>query len=522
VREILSTRGLTLYNVSRQSAEIFKRSSQFYVPHNLYYDLAHTLSVPTIYQMLALSHITDYRLSDWLAVFGFALDQISRLRLLVPRQRTTLLDSTVYDIDAWVPWFAERPVTGPMPPIAPLGQLLASAKPRRAKELLSLGKKKFLYGRVGEGDVHAFPQLVPGSIVRVDERNPQELLTCGKNIAERPFFLVEHGLGLTCSQLVALEKGRIMLHSLQDPCAQVELRLDKDVRILGVIDAEIRPMTGRRSKQMPSRSAGSPKPSFVPIPNPHSNLGNLLRSSRLRAGLSFREASGMSRWISDTLSDELYFTAPSTLSDYETLSGPPRHIQKIITLCVLYCIDFEEFLQACGLPLDQIGHEAIPDQLIPRRSPDRSLRLPMTDGQGSMGEQNGFLVPLIMQWEEIPLFLRHSVNELASLRNFSLSDVYWVGGNETPAHPLLIKATFVAVNRRIKKPAKSTASTVCEQPICLILKRDGSYLCGRCALHLENLTVHGYPGGPFCTQQFRNGIDAEVVGQVTTILRRLR
>jgi len=39
VRQILSTRGLTLYRVSQQSAEIFGRSSRFHVPHNLYYDI---------------------------------------------------------------------------------------------------------------------------------------------------------------------------------------------------------------------------------------------------------------------------------------------------------------------------------------------------------------------------------------------------------------------------------------------------------------------------------------------------
>jgi hypothetical protein len=55
----------------------------------------------------------------------------------------------------------------------------------------------------------------------------------------------------------------------------------------------------------------------------------------------------------------------------------------------------------------------------------------------------------------------------------------------------------------------------------LILRRDGSYMCGRCTLNEGNLVIHGYPGGAVSTQQFRNGVDAEVVGQVTTILRRL-
>jgi hypothetical protein len=107
VREILSTRGLTLQDVCRKSVEIFGSSSPFCVPHNLYFDLAHAVSIPTIFQTLALSHITGYRLSDWLAVFGFELDAIARLQLRVPRQQTTILDSTVYDEYAWIPWFAE-------------------------------------------------------------------------------------------------------------------------------------------------------------------------------------------------------------------------------------------------------------------------------------------------------------------------------------------------------------------------------------------------------------------------------
>src|SRR5208283_234137 len=238
------------------------------------------------------------------------------------------LDSTVYDTHAWIPWFAERPIAGLVPAIAPLRQLLASATPRRAKELLSLSKRRFLYGKVGEGDVHAFPHLTPGSIVRVDERRSEELLSGGKNSVETRFFLVEHASGFTCSQLVMLEKDRIMLHSPPQPCTQIELRLGKEARILGVIDAEIRPMTDHHGVQMPHRSAGLPKPGPLHAPNLQINLKDLLRSSRLRVGLSFREASGMSRWIANTLSDELYFAAPSTLSDCETLSAPPRHLQK--------------------------------------------------------------------------------------------------------------------------------------------------------------------------------------------------
>ena len=516
VRQILTSRGLTLYRVSQRSAEIFGRSSRFYIPHNLYYDVADPYLIPTIHQMLALSHITNYRLYDWLSVFGFDLDHISRLRLLIPRQRTALLDSSVYDIHAWIPWFADRPNKGPVPPIAPLGQFLASATPRRAAELLALNQRRFLYAKVGEGDVHAFPHLAPGSIVRVDERRTRELLSGGNNDSKLRLFLVEHGSGFTCSQILMLEKDRIMLHSPDRPCAQLELRLGKEARILGLVDAEIRPVRANHNARTLHRSAILPKPRPLNI---QTNLKDLLKSSRLRMGASFREASGVSRWIASTLSDQLYFAAPSTLSDYETLSAPPRHIQKIVTLCVLYCIDFQRFLRACGLPLDQDGHDPIPDEFVPRQPPSRSQDLHVPDWQEQLTEHAGFLGSLLKQWEEIPLFMRHSLNQLSGLKNFSLSDVFWVGGDKVPSHPLLINATFVVVNRRVKNP--SHPKTACEPPLCLLLKRDGSYLCGCCALHQGNLIVRAYPGGRLATQQFKNGIHAEVVGQVTTILRRL-
>jgi len=521
VRRVLGTRGLTLYRVSQLSAQAFGRTSRFYVPHNLYSDVADSSLIPTLHQILALSHMTNYRLSDWLAVFRIDLDLIPRLRLLAPRQGTTLLDSSVYDPHAWIPWFAERSKAVPVPPIAPLGQFLTSAGPRRARGLLALNKAGFLYGKVGEGDLHAFPHLVPGSIVRVDPRRSHLLVTDSKTDPQGRLFLVEHPSGYTCSQLVVLARDRVMLHSPQCPCAQIELRLGKEARILGMVDAEIRPTTHPHNGGVPRGLPPAAKVRPLHAPSEHSTLQDLLLGSRLRAGLSFREASTLSRWIANMLSDEQYFAAASTLSDYETLSAPPRHVQKAISLCVLYGIDFWQFLRSSGMPLDQAGGEPIPDELVARPAPDRNHSVLVSAEDETLAEPTGLLGSLLEQWQEVPLFLRHALNELTGLKNFSLSDVFWVGGDETPHHPSLTHATLVAVNRRVKKPAPSTAMAFCQQPLYLLLKRDGSYLCGPCSLEDGNLVVPAYPGGAHGTRHFKKGMDAEIIGQVTAILRRL-
>lgn len=518
-RRILSSRGLTPSRVSELSAEIFGRSSLFYVPRNLSFGAGDPASIPTFHQILAISHITNYRLSDWFGAFGFDLDLIPRLGLLIPRQRTTLLDSRVYDSHAWIPWFAERTRSVPPPPIAPLGQLLVRAASERAERLAALGEKRFLYAKVGEEDVYAFPHLTRGSIVRVDPGRSAEASRDAGLSGERQLFFVEHVFGYSCSQLVMLAKDRIVLHSPELPCTQVELTLGREARILGRIDAEIRPVTGDATGRVVAGRAVLAKPRSLGSPHGKVALRDLLQSSRSRAGLSFREASSMSRWIARSLADESYFAATSTLSDYETLSAPPRHIQKAITLCVIYSIDFVEFLVASGLPLDREGHDPMPDELAPREAPDQQHAPGLEAERQTFVEPSGFLDSLLKRWVDVPLFLRHSLDELTGLKSVSLSDLFWVGGDEAPIHPWLVDADLVAVNRRIKKPVPAKAPF--DQPLYLVLKRDGGYLCGCCALHDGELVVHLYPGVPLGARRFRNGVDAEVIGQVTAILRRL-
>lgn len=523
VRQVLATKGLTLYRVSQRSTEIFGGSSLFHIPHNLYYDVADPSSCPSIHQLFAFSRITNYRLCDWLAIFGFNLDLIPRLGLLIPRERTILLDSSVYDTRAWIPWFAGRPLEGEAPAIAPLRQLLASAAPRRAAELVVQSRNVFLYGRVGCEDWNAFPHFAPGSIVRVDTRHSEEPPAGGAPDAGRRFFFVEHASGWTCSQLRQLTRDRIMLYSEQRPsCGLMELRLGKDARILGAVDAEIRPIASVHSARQPVFLMATAVPQPPRASELPGGLGGLLRGSRMRAGLSFREASAASRRIASLLADEHFFAAASTLSDYETLSAPPRQIQKAITLCALYFIDFWRFLRTAGLPLDQGGREPIPDEFVQRPGSDRGHDSAARGTGESLQRSETFLASLLAQWEEVPLFLRYSLSDLTTLKNFSLSDVFWVGGVEMPMHPWLVNAAFVVVNRRIKKPARLAGRMTHEPRLYMILERDGGYLCSCCAVDGENLVVYNCSGGSPGIRRLRNGVDAEIIGQVTAIVRRLR
>ena len=521
VRKILYTRGLTLFQVSRHSAEIFGRSSPYYLPHHLYSDLAAPSRTPSIHQVVALSRVSNYRLCDWLAVFGFRLEDIPRLQSLLPLKRTIVLDSSVYDENALIPWFVEKLHPERIPGIAPLGYLLEPGPPRRVKTLRSLNRKAFLYAKLGDNDRLAFPDLMPGSIVRIDPSRAAERPPDAATSQSRQIFLVEHESVLRCGRLQRKTKDRTALCSVKFPFSRVELNSDPAFRICGVVDAELRPLTHPAVFCQTHAFVNAATAREVRrASNGARALGELIRRSRIRAGFSFRDASALSRRIGQVLGDEMYFTAVGTLSEYETLTYPPRHIQKIISICILYDIGFWDFLRVSSLPIDSLGGEPIPDDLVwPRAA--RAHEGPWETADDTGGEKDGFLSGLIAQWEEIPLFLKDAMADLSGIRDLSMRDVFWVGGERNVIHPYLENATFAVVNRRLKKPGKTTARTVWEQPLYVVLKRDGGFLCGACTLERGVLSIHPYPDRSVAFRQLRNGIDAEVIGQVMSVIRRL-
>ncbi|MFZ0235560.1 MAG: hypothetical protein WA211_02650 [Candidatus Acidiferrales bacterium] len=333
--------------------------------------------------------------------------------------------------------------------------------------------------------------------------------------------MVEHDAGFACTRLASLGNGRVVFRSPQLPFTEGGFSVGKDLRILGVVDAEILPVPQRDGPGAQFAAVAAPKGQPLAQNNAEMNLKQLIRRSRVRAGFSFRDASKTTRWIAQKLRDPLHFTAASTLSDYETLSSAPRHVQKILALCIVYAISFADFLRAIGLAFEDAETESIPDEFSARDSPLTRHKSNAVNAEGNSRKQNGFFSHLLKQWEEVPLFLRRSLGELTRVPSFSVSDLFWVGGDLNPIHPWLEQAEFVAINRRVRKPAAARGASFWERPLYLLLTRDGRYLCGSCTLERGSVVVHPYPDRLFSPRQFKNGSEAEIVGEVTTILRRL-
>jgi hypothetical protein len=518
IHRILAGRGFTLLDISRESRRRYPHTPAYWIPHHFYVDLAVAGFSPRLEQVFAFSAISGYRLVDWLGVFGVRLDAAPPLAAQLPTERTIMLDAEIYDPEASIEWFSSKPTSGPPPAIAPLGQLLAMGGRRPLRVLLSKKPSPFLYAKVGRQDAFAFPDLLPGSIVRIDTRRGARGAGNGASLNPKTVFLVEHSHGLTCCRLHSSRKNQVTLRSVELPYAEVELQLGRETRILGALDWEFRFLENTPIPEVPPTLATfwTPQPLSSVVGNPE--LHRLVGQARGRAGLSLREASARSKRIVQALGDDRYFCTRGALAAYETSGMPPRHIHKIFAICVLYSLGFWDVLAAAGLKRDAAGQQQIPADKVAERS--NSVRSKKTIPELDSG-RNGFLSRLVDEFEEIPFFLRAALSPLTGLHRVSLRDLIWLGGQRRSLHPYLRSAVFAAIHRQSKKPTFTPGKPLWGQPLHLLLLRDGSYICAGCSLENDNLIVHPFANGFERPVRLRNQADAEAVGKVVALLRKL-
>jgi transcriptional regulator with XRE-family HTH domain len=513
VQAILDSKELSLYRVSQESAELYGRSSPYFLPHNLYYDLRTGSFRPSIHQISALSRISGYRLTDWLRIFCFDLEDITRLQILLPSKRTIVLDTSLIDPNEWVPWLDNRPLGVSMPSIAPLAKLLREAPARQVGFLQDASVRRFLYAKVGREDAFAFPDLAPGSIVRVNpDIEDSVALPENSSISDR-IFLVEHSKGFCCCRVRVLGNGVIVPFDNGLSYAQVELHCPQEARLWGVVDLEFRPLLRREELEVPKDLARNWKPQPLLA---HEDFGRLLKRTRRRMNLSVREAAAQSRTIAEVLKDDRYTTSPSSLSDYELGKAPPRDFHKIITLCSIYGLQFESVMKRMGVDVADAGTESMPERYLSRAEPPVTAKSADADIVPA-----GFLGKLLEECQEIPFFLRHSLGYFSGSAHVSLDDFFWVGGDNDPLHPYLAKGLLVMVNRRRKTAFHFVSKPVWQQPIYLVLRRDGMYLAACCGVEHDKLVVRPYARDFHSTAEYRNRQDAEVVGQIVAIARKL-
>jgi hypothetical protein len=517
IRSILASRGLTLHQASVESERLYGSESPACIPHTLYHSLASYRSFgPSLAQTCALSRISGYRLEDWLAALGFDLDGIAGLQASLALKRTRIIDPTFYP-DGIIADLEDQGDHCRCESVIPLGRLLrwVTASGLQLPHGTS-DERRCMFARIGPEDALAFPELLPGSIVRVN-REEISASTNGTARGGPPrLLLIEHDRGLWCGRFHVSHDGIIHASASELAYAQIAFRCPEEVRILGTVDMEIRWMYQFKSPSVPLDFARYRHPRM--LEQQSLSPGVLVRGARSRAGLTLREASLLSRKVSQFFNNEGYAIAQSTLSEYEAQNAPPRHLEKVITLCLIYGLTLKDFAAASGTRPEHLGRHFMSRDFLPRSQPIASSVGPQSSVNSS---GTGGASVLLRQFGDIPWFLRSSLAELSGIPRPSLRDCFWLDGIH-PFLPAHTQGSMVAlVNRRKKKPARLPSLPSWQQPAYVFQLRNGQYLCACCSLDGETLVLYPESDGTRGPQQLRLGKDAEVIGQIVALARHI-
>jgi hypothetical protein len=321
IKRVLRQAGLTMSRISALTGIRYGKKTPYFVPPTFFYKQKNGVT-PHICQIMALSQITGYRFRDWMSLSGFDLELIFPLQLKVHTKRTAIVTPT--------PNFRMRDFVFVPACSEPL-------KPDR----------RYLFAKIGSCDNVVFPKVLPGSLVRVDRcYSPRQM-----DLGEELLWLVEHPSGLACCHVKRFDNENIILLPSRPPLSAWPLQIPREARILGLVDLELRP---REIQQFPPSYCPMKSETLATIPHcsDRMTISRLLRGSRLRTGLTLRAAHEMTLRIAQLLRSRQYAIPLGLLSDYEATDQFPRHIAKIMSLCIVYGIDFWELMEAGGSYVD--------------------------------------------------------------------------------------------------------------------------------------------------------------------------
>ena len=347
IKFTLKHAGLTLTQLSALSRDRFGKTSRYFLPPTFLHKMISGVT-PHVCQIAALSVVTPHRFTDWMSIFGFDLSQIPRLQVQLHRERTVLV--TPVETDTHRP-AAQTPATG---------LVTETCTPPRFRAVTNNHDHLYLYAKIGTADSPTFPELVPGSIVRVDTRS-KGFAGFSDDAGSGPIYLVERVGGLTCCRVKQVDHRHILLLSRQSPQSSFPLKLGEEARILGTVDTELRPTQATQSHDA-TLDSGSTASLLRRSSQTTPRLCALLQTSRERSGLTFRSAHNISLRVAQALHNKHYAISIGLLSDYETISTAPRHTAKIMALCILYGIDFFQYLGCAGIQYDNSLKLPLPER----------------------------------------------------------------------------------------------------------------------------------------------------------------
>jgi transcriptional regulator with XRE-family HTH domain len=244
-----------------------------------------------------------------------------------------------------------------------------------------------------------------------------------------------------------------------------------------------------------------------------------LRELRARLGITIRDVQGQSEKIAEAQGNAEFYISNAWLTRLENTDRVPS-IQKLISLSVIYKVQFSELLRLFGIDLEHIGErrfDAPPQQTylltVEGNNPERRITVPVQLHEGANFNETNLLARIVEQWGELPLGI---VQQL----NFRHNQYGFIGLQDFTLYPILRPGSFVQIDSQLRRIQSYRWRTEFDRPIYFLELRD-SYACGWCEVRGHELTLVPHPLSPCPVTRFEFPREVEIVGQVTGVAMRL-
>jgi len=248
--------------------------------------------------------------------------------------------------------------------------------------------------------------------------------------------------------------------------------------------------------------------------------GERLKEIRMHLGITTRDVTEKSTLIAQAEANEEYCISNAWLTQIENTDATPS-IYKLYSISTIYHVKFGELLSMFGVDLAKISKHQMKLRLqkthltnIDAPEQDRTVTFPVRFDPGFSLSETNLLSRMVETWGEIPISLIQHLD----LRNCLYG---YIGLRDYTLYPLLRPGSFVQIDQTSRKVQRFKWRTEFERPIYFLELRDG-YACSWCDLQGQMLTLLPHPLSPCSSRHFTNGVDVEIIGQVTGVAMQLQ
>jgi transcriptional regulator with XRE-family HTH domain len=246
--------------------------------------------------------------------------------------------------------------------------------------------------------------------------------------------------------------------------------------------------------------------------------GRRLRSTRERLKLKYRDVEEASQQIAARRGSDEFVVGLSRLADIENKGTIPS-IYRLYSLCAIYRLSFSDVLKWFGVSLRDLVSDAsslslsTTHEVVAAGEDIGELAIPMDLLTSSDLRQTTFLAQQIRRWGKLPLNLLQSLDA----QNYRYG---FIGADDWFMYPMLPPGSFVQIDTQLNKVQADGWIHESERPIYFIEHRKG-ICCGWCTQTDGSLIVQPHPSSQEGAKIFKMPGEAEVLGQVVGLARRL-